>query len=188
MNNDARLPAEPTVGGKKARSRKNIPKGAGMKSAAITKPPAAYAAMLIRKPVSEVFEAIIDPEITSHFWFTHGSGRLAVGKPVQWDWEMHGVSNEVNAKKIEPNQLIVMEWPGYSGPTTVTWKFREVADGTFLEVEETGWTGSGDELVKFVCNSTGGFTLTLAGMKAYLEHDLELNLVADRFPEGIERE
>jgi uncharacterized protein YndB with AHSA1/START domain len=36
------------------------------------------AEMLIRKPVAEVFEAFINPEITSKFWFTSGSGRLAV--------------------------------------------------------------------------------------------------------------
>jgi len=32
------------------------------------------AEMLIRKPVAEVFEAFINPEITSKFWFTRGSG------------------------------------------------------------------------------------------------------------------
>lgn len=153
----------------------------------ITKAPVAHTAMLIRKPVSEVVEAIIDPAITSHFWFSKGSGRLEVGKTVKWEWEWYDVSAEVTAKTIEPNRLIVMEWPGYSGPTRVTWKFREVDSGTFLEVEETGWTGTGDELVKFVCDSTGGFTWTLAGMKAWLEHGVELNLVPDRFPKDLAR-
>jgi uncharacterized protein YndB with AHSA1/START domain len=158
-----------------------------MKAIEITKPPVAHTAMLIRRPIPEVFEAIIDPAITSHFWFTKGSDRLAVGESVRWDWEMYDVSIEVTAKTIEPNKLIIMEWPGYSGPTTVTWKFKEVDDGTFVDVEETGWTGSGDELLKFVCESTGGFTWALAGMKAYLEHGLELKLVADRFPKDLER-
>ncbi len=27
--------------------------------------------MLIRKPIQEVFEAFINPEITTKFWFTH---------------------------------------------------------------------------------------------------------------------
>lgn len=30
------------------------------------------------------------------------------------------------------------------------------------------------------------FTLVLAGLKAYLENNIELNLIADRFPKGIE--
>src|SRR5262245_7304110 len=151
----------------------------------LTKPPVAHTAMLIRRPVSQVFEANTDPAINSHFWFSKGSGRLVAGRTMQRDWEMYGVSIDVTATEIEPNKLIAMEWPGCSGSTTVTWRFQEVPDGTFVEVEEAGWTGTGDELLKFVRESTGGFSWTLAGSKAFLEHGLELNLVADRFPRGI---
>jgi len=31
-------------------------------------------------------------------------------------------------------------------------------------------------------NNTGGFTTVLDGLKAYLEHHIKLNLVADKFP------
>jgi len=50
--------------------------------------PLGKAEMLIRKPVPEVFEAFINPAITTWFWFTKSSGRLEPGKPIQWDWEM----------------------------------------------------------------------------------------------------
>lgn len=33
--------------------------------------PIAKTAMLIRKPVADVFEALVNPEITAKFWFTH---------------------------------------------------------------------------------------------------------------------
>jgi hypothetical protein len=46
--------------------------------------------------------------------------------------------------------------------------------------------GSGDELVKQAADSTQGFTLVLAGLKALLEHNIRLNLVADRYPKGYE--
>jgi len=39
--------------------------------------------------------------------------------------------------------------------------------------------------VKQVTGSTQGFSLVLAGLKALLEHNLSLNLVADRYPEGV---
>lgn len=39
---------------------------------------------------------------------------------------------------------------------------------------------------KQVTNSTQGFSLMLAGLEAYLEHRIQLNLVADRYPQGIE--
>jgi uncharacterized protein YndB with AHSA1/START domain len=147
--------------------------------------PVAKTGMLIRRPVAEVFEAFIDPGITTRFWFTRSSGRLEAGKQVTWQWEMYGASTRVTPKVIEPNKRIVIEWDGYSGRTTVEWKFAPQDDkATFVSITESGWTGSGDELVQYVANSTQGFTWTLAGLKALLEHNVRLNLVADRFPKG----
>jgi uncharacterized protein YndB with AHSA1/START domain len=153
----------------------------------LTQVPVAKTGMLIRRPVADVFEAIVNPEITSNFWFTKGSGRLDLSKEVQWDWEMHEVSIQVVPKIIEVNRRIVIEWPGYSGPTTVEWTFAPQKDGTtFVRVSEVGWTGDGDKLVRYVADSTQGFTLMLAGLKAFLEHGIRLNLTADRYPKGIE--
>lgn len=143
--------------------------------------------MLIRKPIAEVFEAFINPEVTTKFWFTRSSGRLEDGKQVQWEWEMYGISIPVTVKGIEPNRRIVIAWPGYSALTTVEWTFTSQENGTtFVDITESGFTGDGDELVKQVTASTQGFTLVLAGLKAYLEHNIQLNLVADRYPNGIE--
>lgn len=101
---------------------------------------------------------------------------------------MYDVSIQVMVKTIEPNRRIVIEWPGYSGPTTVEWTFVPQKDGiTFLSVTESGFAGTGDELVKYVADSTQGFTLMLAGLKALLEHNIRLNLTADRYPQGFER-
>ena len=141
--------------------------------------------MLIRRPVADVFEAFLDPAVTSNFWFTAGTGRLEVGKPVTWKWAMYDASTRVVPKVIEPNERILIEWDGYSGRTDVEWKFAPKGDdGTFVSITESGWTGSGDELVKYATDSTEGFTWTLAGLKAFLEHGIRLNLVADRFPNG----
>jgi uncharacterized protein YndB with AHSA1/START domain len=143
--------------------------------------------MLIRRPVADVFEAFINPDITTKFWFTKSSGRLEADKQVQWDWEMYGISIPVTAKAIEPNKRIVIEWPGYSSLTTVEWTFAPQEDGTtFVRITEAGFTGDGDDLVKQVTASTQGFSLVLAGLKALLEHNVSLNLVADRYPKGVE--
>lgn len=151
----------------------------------LTQAPVAKTGMLIRKPVEDVFAAFIDPTITTQFWFTKSSGRLEVGKPVTWEWEMYGVSTQVTTRIIEPNKRIVIEWDGYSGRTAVEWKFASRQDGTtFVSVTESGWTGNGDDLAEYACNSTQGFTWTLAGLKGFLEHGIRLNFVADRFPNG----
>jgi uncharacterized protein YndB with AHSA1/START domain len=151
----------------------------------LTQVPVAKTGMLIRKPVAEVFEAFIDPNITTKFWFTRSSGRLEVGKDIKWEWEMYNAATQVTAKVIDNNKRIVIEWDGYSGRNSVEWKFAPLTpDTTFVSITESGWTGNGDELVKYANESAQGFTWTLAGLKAFLEHHVRLNLVADRFPKG----
>jgi uncharacterized protein YndB with AHSA1/START domain len=159
-----------------------------MKGYELTQAPVAKAEMLIRKPVAEVFEAFINPAITSKFWFTKSSGRLEPDKQIQWDWEMYNASVQVHVKAVEQNRRILIEWTGYSGLTTVEWIFRPLTDDTtFVSITEAGFRGDGDEVVKQALDSTGGFTWVLAGLKALLEHNIILNLVADRFPEGLEK-
>ena len=63
-----------------------------MSNMTLTQVPVAKTGMLVRKPVEQVFEAIVNPEITSKFWFSKGSARLETGKRVQWEWESHDVS------------------------------------------------------------------------------------------------
>jgi len=151
----------------------------------ITKKPVAKTEMLIRKPVADVFSAFIDPAVTTNFWFTKSSGRLEVGHEIMWHWEMYGASTSVLVKAIEPNKRILIEWDGYSGRTVIEWKFSARADATtYVVITESGWTGNGDELIKYVSESTQGFTWTLAGLKAFLEHGIKLNLVADKNPDA----
>lgn len=147
--------------------------------------PVATAAMLIRKPVSEVFEAFVNPAITSKFWFTKGSGRLEPGRKIRWDWEMYGHAVEVSVKAVEKNERIAIEWGADDARTTVEWAFTSRPDGTtFVSLANAGFGGDGDAVVKQALDSTGGFTLVLAGAKAFLEHGIVLNLIADRYPDG----
>jgi uncharacterized protein YndB with AHSA1/START domain len=158
-----------------------------MSNLQLTQVPTSKTGMLIRKPVADVFEAFINPDITTKFWFTKSSGRLEAGKQVQWEWEMYDASIPVTTTAIEPNKRIAIEWPGYSGLTTVEWTFAPQTDGTtFVSITEAGFTGDGDALAKQVADSTEGFTLVLAGLKALLEHNVKLNLVLDRYPKGME--
>ncbi|WP_341793697.1 SRPBCC family protein [Rickettsia endosymbiont of Ceutorhynchus obstrictus] len=153
----------------------------------IKQAPSAKAEMLIRKSVEEVFEAFVNPAITAKFWFTKGSDRLQVGKQIRWDWEMYGHSVQVNVKEIEKNKRIVIEWSLYK-TTLVEWQFTSLAiDETFVSVTNTGFIGDGDEIIEQALSSTEGFTIMLAGAKAFLEHNIILNLVVDRFPDKVNK-
>lgn len=151
--------------------------------------PAARAEMLIRKPVAEVFEAFIDPDLTSKFWFSRGSARLEPGRDLTWHWDMYGVSMPVQVRAVEPHQRIAIDWPGEGGDTQVEWRFTQRPDGTtFVSIVNTGFRGDDDSILRQVVDSTEGFALVLSGLKAWCEHGLRLNLVADRFPDGLKGE
>lgn len=139
------------------------------------------AGMLIRKPAAIVFEAFINPEITTKFWFTKSSGKLEEGKSVTWMWEMYGASAQVFTKKIIPNQLISIQW-GYPA-TTVDFEFTALTDDTtYLLIKNHGFDLQGENLIQAVKDNTGGFTTLVDSAKAYLEHNLQLNLVGDKYP------
>lgn len=142
--------------------------------------PVARAHMLIRRPVAVVFEAFVDPAVTSRFWFTRGSGRLEPGATVTWHWDMYGAAAQVAVKAVERDRRILVEWP-----TPVEWTFAPRGDdATFVTITASGFTGTDDEKVAQALDSMGGFSFVLAGCKAFLEHGVALNLVADHNPDA----
>ncbi|WP_026969598.1 SRPBCC family protein [Algoriphagus terrigena] len=142
------------------------------------------AQMLIRKPASIVFDAFVDPAITTNFWFTKSSGRLEAGKTVKWEWEMHHAETTVLVTDLIPDRKISTEW---GDPITkVDYEFTPVSENsTYVVIKNYGYTETGPELIQVVMENTGGFTTVLDGLKAYLEHDIKLNLIGDKFPKEI---
>jgi len=145
----------------------------------------AEAQMLIRRNVEEVFNAFIDPEITKQFWFTKGSAPMELNKTVTWSWEMYNIAVQVVTRELVANKRIQFEWVE-DNPTSVTIDFKELdSQSTFVSIVHGGFDKSGDDLLDAVKDSTGGFTIVLAGLKAFLEHNINLNLVADKFPKEL---
>ncbi|WP_102980982.1 SRPBCC family protein [Chryseobacterium scophthalmum] len=139
------------------------------------------AQMLIRKPIHEVFEAFINPEITTNFWFTKSTGKLKEGKTITWEWEMYNAKSDVIVLQIIPNQLIKTEWGLFSN--SVDYEFKEMEKGTLVIIKSYGYSEKGDELLSVINDNTGGFTTVLDGCKAYLEHGINLKLIEDKFPQ-----
>lgn len=66
--------------------------------------------------------------------------------------------------------------------TTVEWTFEKITDDTtYVNIVNSGFK-AGPELIAQISDSTKGFSFVLAGAKAWLEHGVKLNLVADAFP------
>lgn len=141
------------------------------------------AQMLVRRPVAECLEAFVNPEVTTKFWFTKSSGRLGLGKKIRWDWEMFDVGDWLTVKELEENLRILIEWD--ADPTEVEWRFDAIGDdATLVRISNWGFPGNCDEILPQAIDAKGGYTVVLAGLKAWLEHGIELDLVRDQFPKG----
>lgn len=152
-------------------------------SLALSKPPVAKTDLLVRAPAHACFTAFIDPAITTKFWFTKGSGRLETGKRVRWDWEMYGAGTDVDVKAIEPNKRILVEW-SFPNSSLVEWTFAPHALGTIVGITNSDFKGDGDAQVATAIDSMGGWCFVLAGLKAWLEHGIALNVVDDKWPDN----
>jgi uncharacterized protein YndB with AHSA1/START domain len=155
----------------------------------LTKAPSVDVGMLIRRPPHDVFEALADPSITTRFWYTKSTGRMAEGAELTWEWEMYRASGRVWVEQVEPGRRIRFSWDGYdpSHPTTVEFQFIPHENGTtYLRITETGFTGDADTQVSRALESTAGFTFVLSSLKAALEHDITLRVTMDAHPANLQ--
>lgn len=131
----------------------------------------AQAEMLIRSPVSKVFRAFVDPEITSKFWFSRGSARLEAGKTVRWHWDMYGFSADATVRALVADERLLVSWTTEGTTTDIEWLFTPRPDGTtFVSITNSGFSGSVQAIANDAVGATEGFAFVLAGAKAWLEH------------------
>jgi uncharacterized protein YndB with AHSA1/START domain len=146
--------------------------------------PVASAGLLIRRPAAEVFEAFVEPAITSRFWFSEGSGRLAPDARVTWTWGMYGFTSPVVVTAFEPDRRLAVDWGEGDDMTHVEWAFEARGpEQTFVAIEQSGFQGADDIRMTAAVDGADGFALVLAGAKMWLEHGLEPGFVLDRHPD-----
>jgi uncharacterized protein YndB with AHSA1/START domain len=128
----------------------------------------------IMKPAHEVFEAIIDPRKMSNYFISKGSGRLDEGMPVTWTWDDVNMQGEVRPGKIEPDKFISFYGSPGAEETLTEIRLNAVEpSATVVKITETGWSKD-DAGIAMLANQTQGWTGFLFGLKAYLEHGVNL--------------
>jgi uncharacterized protein YndB with AHSA1/START domain len=144
----------------------------------------------IAKPVSEVFEAVVNPDRLSAYFTTGGAdGRLETGVTVHWDFADFPGKFPVRVERVEKDREIVLSWaaheegevsstgkmPEAAGyDTTVTMTFEALEDGrTLVTISEEGWRDT-PGAVKASYGNCEGWTQMLCALKAWLEHGVNL--------------
>jgi uncharacterized protein YndB with AHSA1/START domain len=140
----------------------------------------------IARPVSEVFEAVVNPDHLSHYFTTGGAkGRLEPGATVTWDFADFPGAFPVEVVDVKPNERIVLRWDAAEGgtpeapieadyKTTVTMTFEQLEDGrTLVSISEEGWRET-DGALQASYGNCEGWTGMLFAMKMWLEHGLHI--------------
>lgn len=130
----------------------------------------------IGRPVPEVFEAFVNPDILSRYFTTGGAkGRIEEGATVMWDFHDFPGAFPVKVVEVEKDKRVVFKWDdGDGGETTVTIRFEPTGDGrTIVSIAEEGWPSTQQGFGKSYGNCMG-WSQMLSAMKAWVEHGINL--------------
>ena len=130
----------------------------------------------IRKPVPEVFAAVVDPAKLSGYFVKSSSGPLAQGTTVQWSFAEAPGPFDVVVSEVVKDQRITFEWPVTGGGylTRVEMAFEALDGGdTMVRINESGWHE--DEVGATASyGNAGGWMHMMCCLKAWLEYGINL--------------
>jgi uncharacterized protein YndB with AHSA1/START domain len=131
----------------------------------------------IRKPVSDVFDAVVNPEKLSAYFTTAGaSAPLVAGTTVMWDFADFPGAFPVHVVEVIPEKKVVLEWQAQKRDynTQVVMTFEQIQpDITQVKIAESGWEDN-EQDIKSAFGNCEGWSQMCACMKAYLEYGIKL--------------
>lgn len=133
----------------------------------------------VLKPIHTVFDGIIDPQHMSHYFISSGSAPMEEGTTVTWAWaDYHNAKLDVKVKQVEKDKHISFLWAATGAETAVDFVLAAVNPNTTLvRITENGWRKD-DEGIAHLVQQTHGWVHFLCGLKAYLEHGINIRIGA----------
>jgi uncharacterized protein YndB with AHSA1/START domain len=126
----------------------------------------------IAKPVAEVLEAIVEPRHMAQYFVSHASGRMTSGAKLEWVWSDASAKLAIKVRQVEDNRITFL-WSATGVPTQVT--LALAADGATTKITATeGPFELSEDAAPRAIGQTQGWTDFCCGLKAYLEHGIDL--------------
>ncbi|MCE9672696.1 SRPBCC domain-containing protein [Myxococcus stipitatus] len=130
----------------------------------------------IQKPVSEVFDGVVNPKKLSGYFVQAASAPLVAGTTVKWRFAEVPGEHDVIVREVRPDERIVFEWEAAGGGynTRVEMNFKPIDEkSTLVQVSESGWREDAQGQAASYDNC-GGWMHMMMCLKAYLEHGINL--------------
>ena len=134
------------------------------------------AGLQVLKPVSEVFEAIIDPDQMKNYFISKSSGSMKEGEIVIWKFPEMDIEFPVRVGKIEKPGYISYYWDGAADgeQTFVEMKLQAVENNiTFISITEKSKPNN-EQGITWLKRNTEGWANFLACLKAWMEYGVHL--------------
>ncbi len=140
-------------------------------------------ALQIQKPVTEVFEALVDHEKMKNYFISESSGRMEEGKELIWKFPEFDAEVPVKVGSVEQDKYISFYWDADYGLLVEINLHPGVNSSTIVVVTEK--SKPNDEAgIAWLKGNTEGWANFLACFKAYLEYGINLRKGAFEFRRG----
>ncbi|MFB5191936.1 SRPBCC family protein [Alicyclobacillus fastidiosus] len=124
----------------------------------------------IRRPVTEVFEAFVDPLKIGNFWFSSSSERWEQGKAITLTYDEYDAQVDIQVLGIKANQEICFQWGTAGEGHVVTISLKDLdGSSTLVEVNEEGFHEDDENLIVNLVDNKEGWVYMLTCLKAYVE-------------------
>jgi uncharacterized protein YndB with AHSA1/START domain len=130
----------------------------------------------IRKPVAEVFDAVVDPQRLAGYFVQKSSGPLVEGTTVQWTFSEVPGEHPVVVRQVQRNERLVLEWAVAEGDydTRIEMLFEPLdATNTMVRIKESGWKDD-PKGIEASYGNCGGWMHMLCSLKGSLEYGINL--------------
>ena len=130
----------------------------------------------IKKPIEQVFEAVVAPDHLNKYFTNGAKGRLEPGSNVQWKFAELPNALTIDVVEVTKNKRIEFKWEAHkvSYKTKVEVLFENLDEkGTMVRVIETGWETDSTGL-ESMSSHTEGWVHMLCCLKGYLEYSIDL--------------
>ncbi len=134
------------------------------------------AALQVLKPISEVFDAIVDPDKMKNYFISKSSGYMKEGETIIWQFPEMDAGFRVRIGKIEKDSYISYYWNDFADNTQtfVEINLTETESGaTFIRIIEKSRPND-DTGIIWLKRNTEGWANFLACLKAWMEYGINL--------------
>ncbi len=129
------------------------------------------ATIQIQKPISVVYEGIVDPANMTNYFISESSGRMETGKDLLWKFPEFPDRYPVSEIEVAADRSVSFVW---DPETRVIITLEQLSDNSTLVRVKEGAKENNEINLKWVLENTEGWGNFLACLKAYLEHGINL--------------